>query len=73
MDHFNPDTPNDNLPVARHIISHDDPTATLTPLILEVINRDPEPRETTEYRKNGETFWIHRMKTIIPFGLNKLK
>ena len=59
-------------PVALHMKEHQKTDHVLLPQILEVINRDPEKPETTVYRKKREIFWIYRMKTLIPNGLNKL-
>ena len=59
-------------PVSNHINSHNSSEHVVFPQILEVINRDPDRPETTVYRKKGEIFWIYRMKTLIPIGLNKL-
>jgi hypothetical protein len=67
---FRPERPNLNLPVARHVHNHRDPECTITPRILEVINRDPETVETRTFRRKREAFWIHRFKTLIPLGLN---
>ena len=59
-------------PVANHINSHQQSTKTVIPQIIEVIKRDPELLVTTELRKKREVFWIYRLKTLIPNGLNKL-
>ena len=59
-------------PIANHINSHSQSTKSVIPQIIECIKRDPELLETTELRKKREVFWIYRLKTLIPNGLNKL-
>ena len=59
-------------PIANHIKSHNNPNAIIIPQIVEVVNRDPFLPETTAFRKKREIFWIYRLKTLIPHGLNSL-
>ena len=59
-------------PVAIHINSHTSDINKVIPHIIEVINRDPDLPETTNLRKKREIFWIYRLRTLIPHGLNKL-
>ena len=59
-------------PTAVHILGHQDSDCHYIPQILEVINKDPNNPATTKYRKKREVFWIYRLKTLIPRGLNKL-
>ena len=59
-------------PMSNHMIQHQTHKHVIFPQILEVINRDPEKPETTIFRKKREIFWIYRMNTLIPNGLNKL-
>ena len=63
---------NRDRPVSTHINLHNKHRHVIFPQILEVINRDPEKPETTIFRKKREIFWIYRMKTLLPHGLNKL-
>ena len=59
-------------PLAIHMNSHNSNSIKVIPQIIEVINRDPELPETTNLRKKREIFWIYRLRTLIPHGLNKL-
>ena len=59
-------------PLAIHVNGHASDNKKVFPQITEVINRDPEMPETTSLRKKREIFWIYRLKTLIPYGLNKL-
>ena len=59
-------------PVANHIKSHDCPLTTIKFCIIEVLPHDPILPETTILRKKREIFWIYRLRTLIPHGLNSL-
>ena len=63
---------NENQPTATHIKSHRDPNAHYIPQILEVIKKDPSLPDTTSFRKKREVFWIYKLRTLLPRGLNKL-
>ncbi len=38
--------------------------------ILELIRLDPLGPHTNAYRETREHFWIHRLRTLQPLGLN---
>ncbi len=38
--------------------------------ILAFIQRDPEDPQTTLYRAYVEHQWIHKLRTMVPFGIN---
>ena len=59
-------------PVALHMNSHRSDNIKIIPQIIEVIHRDPNKPETTELRKKREIYWIYRLRTLIPHGLNSL-
>ena len=61
-----------NKPIALHFNSHDSSNNSLIPQIIEKIQRDPDDPVTTDIRKKREVFWIYRLKTLIPNGLNFL-
>ena len=63
---------NENQPTALHINGHSDPNKHYIPKILEVIRKDPNHPNTTALRKKREVFWIYRLRTLLPQGLNKL-
>ena len=58
--------------IANHIKSHNNPNANMIPQVIEVIHKDPTFPETTTFRKKREIYWIYRLKTLIPHGLNSL-
>ena len=61
------------MPIARHVNSHPDcPKRKILCQIIETLKGDPESEETTKYRRKREVFWIHRLKTLLPRGLNKV-
>ena len=59
-------------PVAKHYNSKNHTINCLKATILETITRDPELDSTTEVRRSRELFWIHRMRTLDPQGLNSM-
>ena len=58
--------------VARHFGTPPHSWDDITIQVLEFIHLDPELDTTTEFRKQRESVWIHRLRTIEPFGLNAL-
>ena len=38
--------------------------------VLELINRDPKSPDTVTWREARETFWMHKLKSLKPFGIN---
>ena len=63
---------NRDTPVAQHFnlpshINTGEPTAK----ILSTISGDPNT--TTQTRKNTESKWIHNLRTIAPWGINRKK
>ena len=59
-------------PLSNHIKSHTESSGHITFHIIECIHKDPILPETTEFRKKREIFWIYRLKTLHPHGLNTL-
>jgi hypothetical protein len=59
-------------PVARHFNSKHHSIKNVTAVILESITKDPEDPLTTDHRKNREFFWIYRLRTVEPQGLNSM-
>ncbi len=58
--------------VARHFgrtpHTHED----LSVQTLELISKNPELDETDQLRKTREHFWIHRLRTLQPLGINSM-
>ncbi len=58
--------------VARHFgrtpHTHED----LSVQILELISKNPELDETDQLCKTREHFWIHRLRTLQPLGINSM-
>jgi hypothetical protein len=40
--------------------------------VLETITQDPELENSTIHRRTREEFWIHRLRTLDPLGLNAM-
>ena len=59
-------------PVTSHCLTHSNvnPETILSPKILEVIPRNPDLRETDDYRKKRELHWILKFRSLTPNGLN---
>ncbi len=60
----------DPTPVGRHWGQSSHPGDDLKINILALINRDPQDDHTTLYREHIEYQWIHRLRTMTPFGIN---
>jgi hypothetical protein len=58
--------------VARHFNSKHHSIKNVTAVILESITKDPEDPLTTDHRKDRELFWIYRLRTVEPQGLNSM-
>jgi hypothetical protein len=59
-----------NMPVARHFNSPNHTVADFQCQIIEIILKNPKLPETTRFRKGREMFWIHKLRTISPEGIN---
>ena len=57
-------------PVSTHINKHAKQKGIIIPSIIEIINLNPNLQSTTELRRKWELYWIYKLKTLIPFGLN---
>jgi hypothetical protein len=60
----------DPTPVGRHWGESSHSIDDIKINILALINRDPEDPHTTLYREHIEFQWIHRLRTMVPFGIN---
>ncbi len=60
----------DPTPVSRHWGQSSHLADDLKINILAFINRDPQDDHTTLYREHIEYQWIHRLRTMTPFGIN---
>ena len=56
--------------VARHFGKTPHTVSDLQVYVLEFINKSAQDDTTTEFRRYRESIWIHRLKTMEPFGLN---
>ncbi len=56
--------------MARHLSRNQHTRDDLKVQILELIRLDPLGPHTDAYRKTREHFWIHRLRTLQPLGLN---
>jgi len=57
-------------PVGYHFNFHNHSSLDVIPSILEVIDRDPSLESSTKYRKDREKFWIYRLRSLVPLGIN---
>ncbi len=60
----------DPTPVGRHSERSSHSGDDLKINVLALIQRDPKNDNTALYRENMEYKWIHRLRTITPFGIN---
>jgi hypothetical protein len=61
-----------NKPLGKHFNLPGHKFGTIKTYILELIKSDPEVTLTTTRRKAKEHFWIMRLRTPDPFGLNSM-
>jgi hypothetical protein len=59
-----------NKPLGKHFNLPGHKFGTIKTFILELIRGDPEATTTTSNRKAKEHFWIMRLRSCDPFGLN---
>jgi hypothetical protein len=57
-------------PVAHHFNSPNHSIKSMQCTILETITQDPELPTSTIHRRSREVFWINRLRTLDPLGLN---
>jgi hypothetical protein len=61
-----------NKPIGKHFTQQGHTAGMLTFCILELIKGDPDLESTTVLRRTRERFWIFRLRTIEPLGLNSM-
>jgi hypothetical protein len=59
-------------PVAKHFNSRNHNIRNMKKTILEIITHDPDLEESTIHRRERENFWINRLRTLDPLGLNSM-
>jgi hypothetical protein len=59
-------------PVARHFNSRNHTIKNMKNTVLETITQDPELEQSTIHRRTREAYWIHRLRTIDPMGINSM-
>jgi hypothetical protein len=59
-----------NKPLGKHFNAKNHKAGHIRGVILETIHQDPDLQSCTELRKQRERFWIYRLRTPEPFGLN---
>ena len=62
-----------NMPAARHFNTPNHKVTHIECQIVEQIYQNPLEDKTTVFRKNRETFWIHKFRTITPEGINVME
>jgi hypothetical protein len=61
-----------NKPLGKHFNLPGHKFGTIKTFILEIIKSDPEVTFTMTMRKTRENFWIMRLRTPDPHGLNSM-
>ena len=61
-----------NKPIGKHFTQSGHTPGMLTFCILELIKGNPDLESTTKNRRTRERFWIFRLRTIEPLGLNSM-
>jgi hypothetical protein len=59
-------------PIARHFNSKGHSIKCLRATILETIPKNPESELTTSFRRRREYYWLHKLRTLEPIGLNSM-
>ena len=59
-------------PVARHYNSKGHTIDNVVATILETISQNPDLDSTTDHRRSRENFWINRLRSLEPIGLNSM-
>jgi hypothetical protein len=59
-------------PVARHYNSKHHSLKCMSACILEVLTRDPSLSSTTSIRREREEYWLYRLRSLDPLGLNSM-
>jgi hypothetical protein len=59
-------------PVAKHFNSPNHSIRNMKKTILEIITQDPALEESTLHTRSRELYWINRLRTLDPLGLNSM-
>jgi hypothetical protein len=59
-------------PVAKHFNSRNHTIHCVQSVILETITQNPELSSTTDHRRSREQYWIYRLRSLDPIGLNAM-
>jgi hypothetical protein len=67
------DNPNRrDTPVAKHFSLPNHSTDNISIQIIEYIKMNKEWESTTQFRRTRELHWIHQLKTLDPWGINRM-